>query len=104
MRGMRQRFSTVVTFMTLLASAVVVFGTVAAVQADSAALLVSAALLLGAVAVQFVLVTGVAGDSPGVGRRARAHRQAVDAMPAPQHPDTAGRPRTRAPARFLAAA
>ena len=39
-----------------------------------------------------------------IGRRARAHREACTAMPEPQHPDTAGRPRTRAPARMLPAA
>lgn len=34
-----------------------------------------------------------------VGSRAREHREALSAMPEPRHPDTAGRPRTRAPAR-----
>lgn len=33
----------------------------------------------------------------GVGQRARQHRQSLVGMPEPQHPDTAGRPRTRAP-------
>ena len=33
----------------------------------------------------------------GVGERARQHRQSLVGMPEPQHPDTAGRPRTRAP-------
>lgn len=35
----------------------------------------------------------------GVGERARQHRQSLVGMPEPQHPDTAGRPRTRAPSR-----
>lgn len=39
-----------------------------------------------------------------IGRRAREHREALSVMPSPQHPHTAGRPRTRAPARPLAAA
>lgn len=32
------------------------------------------------------------------------HRQALRAQPAPQHPDTDGRPRTRAPSRVASAA
>ena len=39
-----------------------------------------------------------------VGSRARQHREALSAMPEPRHPDTAGRPRTRAPARTPSAA
>ena len=40
----------------------------------------------------------------GSGERAREHRQSLVGMPEPQHPDTAGRPRTRAPSRALAVA
>lgn len=32
-----------------------------------------------------------------VGARAHAHREAMTSLPAPAHPSTAGRPRTRAP-------
>jgi hypothetical protein len=39
-----------------------------------------------------------------VGSRAREHREALSVMPEPRHPDTAGRPRTRAPARSSTAA
>jgi hypothetical protein len=39
-----------------------------------------------------------------VGSRAREHREALSVMPEPRHPDTAGRPRTRAPAQSPAAA
>jgi hypothetical protein len=39
-----------------------------------------------------------------VGQRARQHRQSLVGMPEPQHPDTDGRPRTRAPSRVTAAA
>jgi hypothetical protein len=39
-----------------------------------------------------------------VGRRAREHRQSLVGMPEPQHPDTDGRPRSRAPSRVTAAA
>ena len=40
----------------------------------------------------------------GIGRRAREHRQVLAFEPAPQHPNTAGRPRSRAPSRPIAAA
>lgn len=40
----------------------------------------------------------------GVGDRASQHRQSLVGSPEPQHPDTAGRPRTRAPSRATAAA
>jgi len=46
----------------------------------------------------------VGGHELTVGGRAREHRQVLSTMPSPQHPDTAGRPRTRAPARPLPAA
>ncbi len=40
----------------------------------------------------------------GVGGRAREHRQVLSAVPAPSHPDTAGRTRSRAPSRLIPAA
>jgi hypothetical protein len=39
-----------------------------------------------------------------VGSRARQHRESLVGMPEPQHPDTAGRPRTRAPSQATAVA
>jgi hypothetical protein len=39
-----------------------------------------------------------------VGGRAHEHRQALSMMPAPQHPATPGRPRTRAPSLWIAVA
>jgi hypothetical protein len=39
-----------------------------------------------------------------VGSRAREHREALNAMPEPRHPNTAGRPRTRAPSQSPTAA
>lgn len=64
----------------------------------------STALLAGAVAVatamlvlaQYSALT-IARQSLTVGGRAREHRESLTETPAPQHPDTAGRPRTRAP-------
>ncbi|WP_213816447.1 DUF6412 domain-containing protein [Glaciihabitans sp. dw_435] len=64
---------------------------------------------LAAVAVAAVLGARYAGVALRarhltVGARAREHRESLREMPAPRHPDTAGRPRTRAPSRpFLAA-
>lgn len=43
---------------------------------------------------------GIAGSREiMVGLRARQHRELLAALPEPQHPDTAGRPRSRAPSR-----
>jgi hypothetical protein len=53
----------------------------------AAALLITAAMAL--------LVTGA--REMTVGARAHAHREALSTLPAPAHPSTAGRPRTRAP-------
>ncbi len=38
-----------------------------------------------------------------VGARAREHRELLRALPAPQHPDTDGRPRSRAPSLVVSA-
>lgn len=38
-----------------------------------------------------------------VGARAREHRELLGALPEPQHPDTDGRPRSRAPSRVTPA-
>jgi len=39
-----------------------------------------------------------------VGSRSREHREVLSVTPEPQHPETAGRPRTRAPAQSPPAA
>jgi hypothetical protein len=39
-----------------------------------------------------------------IGHRAREHREALEFAPAPRHPNTRGRTRSRAPSRPLAAA
>ena len=56
-----------------------------------------AAAIAALVAVRFA-VLAVRYREMASGVRARAHRQALGRMPAPQHPRTAGRPRPRAPA------
>lgn len=90
----------------LVAILTFLFLALAVVPADPAAVAVSitTALLLGLVALKAASLAHAAGDSPGVGRRARAHRQLLESTPEPQHPDTAGRPRTRAPGFATAAA
>jgi disulfide bond formation protein DsbB len=59
---------------------------------------VAAALLVA------VLATRVVGERElTVGARAHAHREAMSTLPAPAHPSTAGRPRTRAPSMVVPA-
>lgn len=58
---------------------------------------IAAAAIAALVAVRFA-VLAVRYRELAIGARARAHRQALGRMPAPQHPRTAGRPRPRAPA------
>lgn len=61
---------------------------------------IAAAAIAVIVAMRFA-VLAVGSHELAIGSRARAHRQALGRMPAPQHPRTAGRPRTRAPARSI---
>jgi hypothetical protein len=77
--------------------AAVLFVTLAVAQGGSPAtvLMVSVTAALLAMAVGTREVT--------VGSRAHAHRQALNEMPAPSHPSTAGRPMTRAPSRVVSA-
>ncbi|MBC7725278.1 MAG: hypothetical protein H7146_11110 [Burkholderiaceae bacterium] len=99
MRFAHERLVTVVTALFLAL-------TVA--QGDHALVIAGlAALAIAAIAVTSVAVRSAA-SVPGrleivVGRRAHAHREALSVAPAPQHPSTAGRPRTRAPSGPLAA-
>jgi hypothetical protein len=90
-------------FLAFASAALVVFGLHALGGGDPTALLVAVttALVIAVIAIQVSAARATTDGTPGVGRRARAHRQALDAMPAPQHPSTEGRPRTRAPARPL---
>jgi len=63
---------------------------------------IAAAAIAVIVAMRFA-VLAVGSSELTIGSRARAHRQALGRMPAPQHPRTAGRPRTRAPALSITA-
>ncbi|HEY4269806.1 MAG TPA: hypothetical protein VGM94_16610 [Galbitalea sp.] len=71
----------------------------------------STAAIAGLLAIALLAVDGVRyaasrlrAHELGVGGRAREHRQLLAFAPAPSHPDTAGRTRSRAPARPIAAA
>lgn len=76
----------------------VLFLALALTQVASPAMLVVTVLMVALTA------SLVVGARELVGARARAQRQATDAQPAPSHPTTAGRPRTRAPSMAVAAA
>ncbi|MET4782636.1 hypothetical protein [Glaciihabitans sp. UYNi722] len=57
----------------------------------------------GIVAVRYAALV-VGSREMTVGARSHAHREALSVMPAPSHPSTAGRPRTRAPSQSILAA
>ena len=89
------------TTLTVVLLAALVF----ALASDPSVLLVAtaAAALVGVVLVTVMasLVTG--SRELTVGARAHAHREAMNSLPAPAHPSTAGRPRTRAPSMVVSA-
>jgi len=64
---------------------------------------VAAVLVTVVVAARYAAIV-MQSHNPGLGADLWMHRQALCAEPAPQHPDTAGRPRTRAPASSPSAA
>jgi hypothetical protein len=75
-------------------------------QSEPSALLVAglaAVVVAAALSARYAAVI-VRSRELNVGSRAREHREALSVMPEPRHPDTAGRPRTRAPAQSPAAA
>src|SRR5690242_12203538 len=67
-----------------------------ATTASTAAVSVAASLLVLAIAMRIVSVTANA-RKVTVGSRAREHREVLTHLPAPAHPDTTGRTRSRAP-------
>lgn len=70
-----------------------------------AALLTTAVMLAAAFALGArYLAVGITAGELRVGARSRAHREVLSSIIEPQHPNTAGRPRTRAPARAAATA
>jgi hypothetical protein len=67
-------------------------------------LLAGAAVIAIGVLLAVRVTTGVSGARElTVGARARQHRQQLGALPEPQHPDTDGRSRSRAPSRVVPA-
>jgi len=97
MRVVTERLLMVLT-MSLLVMAVAQSEPASLVFVGLAALAVSTVL-----AARYAAVV-IRSHEIGVGERARVHRQSLVGMPEPQHPDTAGRPRTRAPSLATAVA
>ncbi|WP_403024262.1 hypothetical protein [Salinibacterium sp. GXW1014] len=89
----------------LVATMTFVFLAFAAVPSEpmTVVLAITTTLVLGYVARRLASRPSAEATVPGIGRRARAHRQALDRSPEPQHPTTDGRPRSRAPGALLSA-
>ncbi|HXD62934.1 MAG TPA: hypothetical protein VN619_13525 [Lacisediminihabitans sp.] len=90
----------------MLMVSTMLFVALAVAQGGQTAVLVASLAAVGIAAIAAVRYAAVVAGSRElvVGRRAHAHREALSAMPAPSHPATAGRPRTRAPSRSISAA
>jgi hypothetical protein len=97
MRALHERIVMVST-MLFVALAVAQGGPTAVLVASIAAVAVASV-----VAVRYAALV-VGSRELVVGERAHAHREALSGMPAPSHPSTAGRPRTRAPSQPIPAA
>ena len=97
MRAIKTRMVMVMTLL-LIAFAVSQGGPTGLLVAGIAAVAVS-----GVIAIRYAAIV-VGSREMTVGARAHAHREAMTGMPAPRHPSTAGRPRTRAPAQSTPAA
>ena len=85
----------------LAALAAVLFLALAVTQVTSPALVIASVATVILMAAMATLVTG--SREVTVGARAHAHREAMSTLPAPAHPSTAGRPRTRAPSMVVPA-
>lgn len=95
--GYRGRMRWIRVHLTLLASLVAVALLASqATSASTAVASVAAAVLVLAVATG-IIVGAVGRRTMTVGSRARAHREPLSFEPAPAHPRTAGRTRSRAP-------
>ena len=93
---MRRLSEQLVMLMTLLFVALV-----AAQTGSTTVVAISLAIAAIALIKHVSVVTGSREIS--VGSRAHEHREVLSEMTAPQHPDTAGRPRTRAPSQVAPA-
>ncbi len=97
---MRRIIESLVMIMT------VSFVVLAVAQAEPSTLLVAglAAVTITALLSARYLAVLITSRVLRIGHRSRAHEAALAVKPAPQHPDTAGRPRSRAPAQSAAVA
>lgn len=95
----------VVALASITSLALAVVAATPATQPTALLTLATAAALSIAVA---AIAVHVAAPPPSralrIGHRAHSHRESLDRVAAPAHPDTAGRPRPRAPGRPLQAA
>lgn len=102
---MRNLLERVVVMLTLSFVAVLVAQTAAqtagAPEASTVLLAGIVAFALGALLAARFASALARTTRVGVGERAREHRQQLAAEPAPRHPNTEGRPRTRAPSLSL---
>ncbi|MET0853582.1 MAG: hypothetical protein ABWY30_03045 [Microterricola sp.] len=98
MKALHERMAVTLTV------AFVVYALVLQTPPDAAllttAVMLAAAFTLGA----RYLAVGIAAGELHVGARSRAHSEVLSRAIEPQHPNTVGRPRTRAPARAEATA
>jgi len=85
----------------LAALTAVLFLALALTQAGSPAMIIASVATVILISALAAVVTGA--REMTVGARAHAHREALSTLPAPAHPSTAGRPRTRAPSRAVPA-
>ncbi|MCY7412887.1 MAG: DUF6412 domain-containing protein [Salinibacterium sp.] len=87
----------------LVALATTLFLVLAVTQSGETSVVV-ASIAIAAMSIAITAALVVGNTTRAVGIRAFARRQAMTATPEPSHPDTAGRPRTRAPSQAVAAA
>ena len=95
-----------VLYQRMVAAMTVLFVAFTVAQVTQSSLLVAsiAAIAIAALIAVRYAATVIGSRELAVGHRAHAHREALSAMPAPSHPCTAGRPRTRAPSQAAPAA
>jgi len=84
--------------------AAITFGVLLVTDASAALLAAIAAVAVVALVGSRYAAVSIRSRSITVGARARAHRESLTSLPAPSHPDTAGRTRSRAPSQSIAAA
>jgi hypothetical protein len=91
MRTLIARLATLVAVATIAA---------AVMEAQPSTLMLAAGLVVAAAAITIVALhaAGMGSVELVIGARSHTHRESLSSLAAPRHPNTAGRPRTRAPA------